>query len=276
MNDAAPGTDRALGFGVVAGLPDDLLEAVAKIVADLGYGSFWINDSGRPDADGIAGLAVIARAAPTLDLGVGVLPLDRRDPEAIVASVADHDVPLERLRLGVGSGGSARPLALVRDGVSALRVALPGARIFVSALGPRMSRLAGEIADGVLFNWAVPERLAEVSGLVDEGARALGRRRVERWAYVRAAIGEDARPRLADEAARYATNAAYGRAFEAMGVPFDTVGVGSEDLVGELRSQLAPYRHVLDGVVVRALPRSWTLEDVIPIARAAAPDPRIP
>jgi hypothetical protein len=35
-------------------------------VAQLGYGSFWINDSGRPDADGLAGLAVVAAAAPGL------------------------------------------------------------------------------------------------------------------------------------------------------------------------------------------------------------------
>ena len=39
-------------------------------------------------------------------------------------------------------------------------VALRGSvasRLVVAALGPKMCRLAGEVADGVLFNWLTPE-----------------------------------------------------------------------------------------------------------------------
>jgi alkanesulfonate monooxygenase SsuD/methylene tetrahydromethanopterin reductase-like flavin-dependent oxidoreductase (luciferase family) len=259
--------DPNLGFGVIAGLAPDLLAALAPEITALGYGSLWINDSGTTEADGLAGLAVVAAAAPSLDLGVGVLPLDRRSPADIADHVAALGLPLDRLRLGVGSGASKKPLVLVRHGVQDLRLRLPDARIFISALGPWMSRLAGEIADGVLFNWTIPGRLAELSEIVAEGEREARRGPIERWSYVRAAVGPDARDRLGEEARRYAQAPAYGRAFEAAGAPFEDIGITSTDLP----SQLAPYREVLDGVVVRALPREWRLDDVLEIARAAAP-----
>jgi alkanesulfonate monooxygenase SsuD/methylene tetrahydromethanopterin reductase-like flavin-dependent oxidoreductase (luciferase family) len=267
MPDTSAPPDPTLAFGVVAGLEPELLTALAREVAELGYGGFWINDSGTPQADGLAGLAIVAAAAPSLDLGVGVLPLDRRTPAEIARRVEELGLPLHRLRLGVGSGGATRPLGLVRDGVADLRRLLPGARLYVSALGPRMSQLAGEVADGVLFNWATPDRLEELSRLVATGDRSAGRAPIERWSYVRATVGPDARRRLGEEGRRYAQSPAYGRAFEAMGAEFEDVGVAGEDL----RSQLRPYREILDGVVVRALPREWTAEEARSIARAAAP-----
>jgi len=252
--------------GVIAGLGRGLLEPLAAAALQLGYGSLWINDSARPDADGLAGLAIVAGVAAGLELGVGVLPLDRRTPDQIADEVRRLALPLDRLRLGVGSGAASEPLAVVRTGVERLRVLLPEARIVVAALGPRMSRLAGEIADGVLFNWAVPDRLRAGIERVTEGERAAGGRRIERWAYVRAAEGPDARDRLGAEARRYARTPAYGRAFDAMDVPLETVGVAGDDLA----AQLTAYRDVLDGVVVRALPREWRLADVLSIMRKAA------
>ena len=158
----------------------------------------------------------------------------------------------------------------MREGVAELRTLLPGARIFISALGPRMSRMAGEIADGVLFNWAVPHRLAELTALVAEGERDAGRGRIQRWAYVRAAVGPDAAARMTAEAARYAGYPAYGRAFDAMAEPFERFGVTDPGMP----VQLAAYRAVLDGAVVRALPAAWTVDALMEIARAAV-DPAV-
>ena len=205
--------------------------------------------------------------APDLELGVGVLPLDRRTPESIADEVRRLDLPLASLRLGVGSGASTKPLETVRDGVNRLRELLPGARIFVGALGPKMCHLAGDVAEGVLFNWATPERLVRANEWVREGEAAAGRPRIERWSYIRATVGEDARERLAAEARRYARTPAYGRAFTAQHVGMDAVGIAGDDLAVQLR----PYLEVLDGAVVRALPVEWDFPHALAIARAAAP-----
>ena len=37
---------------------------------------------------------------------------------------------------------------------------LPPAPVYLAALGPQMLRLAGQVADGALLNWATPERIA--------------------------------------------------------------------------------------------------------------------
>jgi alkanesulfonate monooxygenase SsuD/methylene tetrahydromethanopterin reductase-like flavin-dependent oxidoreductase (luciferase family) len=262
-------SDRNAGFGVVAGLGAEILAPLAREVASLGFGSFWANDGGRAEADGLADLATARASALHLELGVGVLPLDRRSPARIADEVRRLDMPLDRLWLGVGSGGAARPLAIVRAGITDLRRLLPDARILVGGLGPRMLRLAGELADGVLLNWIVPSRVPWARGQVAAGAIVAGRDpdTIEVWAYVRGAVGPDARARIGQEAERYGTSGAYGRAFAAMGVPFDEVGISGDDLTERVES----YKAVLDGVVVRALPAGPALDDLLAIARAAAP-----
>ena len=52
---------------------------------------------------------------------------------------------------------------------------LPDAPVYMAALGPQMLRLAGEIADGALLNWATPERIAESRARIDEGSARAGR-----------------------------------------------------------------------------------------------------
>lgn len=50
-------------------------------------------------------------------------------------------------------------------------------RIWVGATGPRMMRLTGRMADGLLVsrNWVPPQRLPELNRLIDEGAAEAGR-----------------------------------------------------------------------------------------------------
>ncbi len=263
----------APGFGVVAGLGADILEPLAREVVRLGYGSFWANDGGRPGADGLADLAVVHSVAPDLPLGVGVLPLDVRTPDAIADEVHRLELPVDRLWLGVGSGGGTKPIGIVRAGIGELRRHLPEARILVGALGPQMLRLAGELADGVLLNWTVPSRIPWAREQLDEGVGTAGRdpRAIEVWAYVRCAVGPDARARIGGEAARYSKTPQYGRAIEALGVPLESIGMAATDPTGDgLAPQIESYRAALDGLVIRALPAGPTLADLVAIARAAA------
>ena len=70
---------------------------------------------------------------------------------------------------------------------------LPPAPVYLAALGPQMLRLAGEVADGVLLNWATPERIALSRERIDAGAARAGRDpgTVPMTMYIRVCIDDD-------------------------------------------------------------------------------------
>jgi alkanesulfonate monooxygenase SsuD/methylene tetrahydromethanopterin reductase-like flavin-dependent oxidoreductase (luciferase family) len=67
------------------------------------------------------------------------------------------------------------------------------APVYLAALGPQMLRLAGEIADGALLNWATPERIAVSRAQVDAGAARTGRDpgAVPMTMYIRVCVDDD-------------------------------------------------------------------------------------
>ena len=147
----------ARGLGVAAGLDPEIAAELARRCAGYGYLSLWSND--HPMGSGLDADAAFAEAAPDLDIGVAVLPLDRHEPEAIAAKVSALGLDPSRLWIGIGAGFTKRPLGVVKEGLAALRDALPqGARVAVAAMGPKMCALAGAEADGVFLNWMTPER----------------------------------------------------------------------------------------------------------------------
>jgi len=132
-----------------------------------------------------------------------------------------HGLAPARLLLGVGSP-NPQALKRVREGVAAIRKGVT-TRVIVAALGPKMCALAGEVADGVLFNWLTPEYARRSAELVRAGAKAAGRPMPRTYAYVRVALGPGAVDRLHDEGGRYAAIPAYAAHFERMGSkPIDT------------------------------------------------------
>ena len=133
----------------------------------------WSND--HPGAKGLETLAEFAAAAPEVDLGVGVIALDRTPPEAIAADVERLGLDPARLWLGVGAGFSEKPLTRMRESLPALREALPGVRIVLAAMGPKMCALAGAEFDGAFFNWMTPAFAAGAREQVEAGAREAGR-----------------------------------------------------------------------------------------------------
>jgi alkanesulfonate monooxygenase SsuD/methylene tetrahydromethanopterin reductase-like flavin-dependent oxidoreductase (luciferase family) len=257
-----------LGLGVAAGPDSTELAAVAPGIELLDFECAWCNDS--PAGEGLAALAAWAEGSRHIDLGVGVMALDRHEPEAIAQRVRQLGLPRERLLLGVGAGFRSRPLEVIRDGVSELRRLMPGVRVVVAAMGPRMCALGGEIADGVLLNWMTPERTSWGRDRVHEGARAAGRAPTEVtvYGYVRVALGPGAEVRLERESRWYAGTPHYARHFEAMGVDAASVGEAVE-APEDLPARLSRYKG-LDVVVVRALSER-TPTAVLDIARAAAP-----
>jgi alkanesulfonate monooxygenase SsuD/methylene tetrahydromethanopterin reductase-like flavin-dependent oxidoreductase (luciferase family) len=255
-----------LGFAVFAGTSPEIIRASAREAERLGYTSFWVNHPGP--TDGLAALAHAARETQRIELGIGVIPLNTRGPESIVQGVKATGLPLDRLLLGIGSP-NPEALKRVRAGIADLRRQL-STRLIVAALGPQMCRLAGEVADGVLFNWLTPEYARASAERVREGAN-LGKRPIPRLcAYVRVALGPGAGDRLQDEGQRYAAISAYGANFDRMGVKPVETAIAAESPEA-IKRGLAKWQGVVDDVVIRAITAKDTVEDHLALVLAAAP-----
>jgi alkanesulfonate monooxygenase SsuD/methylene tetrahydromethanopterin reductase-like flavin-dependent oxidoreductase (luciferase family) len=240
------------GLGVTAGLDPGLARELAARCEQLGYHSLWSND--EPAARGLDTLAQFAAATAKVQLGVGVLPLHRYQPAQVAAEVERLGLDPARLWLGIGSGALSRQIDAVRRAVDELRALLPEAtRIAVAAMRPRLCRLGGAVADGVLLNWMLPGQAARARGWVREGAAQQGRAAPVVASYVRVAVGDGASRRLRDEEGLYRTiNEAHRNHFAAMDVPIGSVGIAASQR-SDLLEALAPYHSALDLPIVRVL-----------------------
>lgn len=233
-----------LSIGLTGTTDAETIRALAPRVERLGFAALWVNDV--PGGDSLAALRAAAAATERLRLATGVIPLDRRPADALDLA----GLPVDRLTVGIGSGGAPHPLALVRDGIATLRQATDAA-IVVGALGPRMRRLAAEQADGVLYNWLTPAAATEAMTELRDAAAG---RAVRGVLYVRTIAESAARPALEREADRYAAVPSYAANFERLGVqPIDATITTAADL---------PAYDVVDEVVLRAVTPSGSLAEL--------------
>ena len=217
--DRDPGTPRPTGraaLGVTAAalpaLGVDGALATARLAESLGYRSFWTAETTGLEA--FATLSAAGAAAPTLDLGTGVLALQLRTPllAAMGAATLQALGPDRRVLLGVGISSPVvtqrwhgapygdRPRGQVREYLTLVRELLGGeavtfdgdhwscrrARLSVrlgdrrpelvlGALNARMLALAGEAADGVLLNYLPATAVPWCIDQVRAGEVAAGR-----------------------------------------------------------------------------------------------------
>ena len=254
------------GFALFAGTAPEIIRASAREAEGLGYSSFWVNHPGA--TDGLAALALAAKETRRIEIGIGVIPLHTRGPDSIVQGVLASPLPMDRLLLGVGSPNPGA-LARVRAAVAELRPQLP-VRLIVAALGPQMCHLAGEIADGVLFNWLTPEHASRSAEWMRAGAAAAGRQPPKLFAYVRVALGSAACDRLLEEGARYAAIPAYAAHFARMGVKPVETAVAAQS-AGAMAPALGAWQGVVDEIVLRAITGEDTVEENVALLRAAKP-----
>jgi 5,10-methylenetetrahydromethanopterin reductase len=218
-----------IGIGLDAGLglPFGQLREAARHAEGLGFESVWTPAWGVPDAFHICAAWC---ADTSLRTGISVVPAARMwTPLALAVQAATvAQLSSGRFVLGLGTGGYGplfwesvdlpnRPIAVMRDYVTTIRRLLagetvtadgPGVRlrsaslgvkdlppapVYLGALGPQMLRLAGEVADGTLLNWATPERIAASRELIAEGASHAGRDadEISTTMYVRVCIDDD-------------------------------------------------------------------------------------
>jgi alkanesulfonate monooxygenase SsuD/methylene tetrahydromethanopterin reductase-like flavin-dependent oxidoreductase (luciferase family) len=247
-----------VGLDARLGLSFDELRAAAREAGQLGFESLWTPAGGVPDSfhicaawtqdtalrTGISvvpalrmwtplGLAVQAATLAQLSSGRFVLGLGtggygpdfwasvglanrpiavmREYAVQIRALLAGDKVTAGPGAVGAGSPGWPRPASL---GVSDL----PPAPVYLAALGPQMLRLAGEVADGALLNWATPARIAFSRARIEEGSARAGREpgTVPMTMYIRVCVDDDV------AAARQAFGAqVLGYALGRTGIPQD-------------------------------------------------------
>jgi alkanesulfonate monooxygenase SsuD/methylene tetrahydromethanopterin reductase-like flavin-dependent oxidoreductase (luciferase family) len=238
-----PRQPRGTAFAIRDPLPWTDLEALVRAAEQTGYVALFLPEIQARDAT--VTLGALAGSTRDLLLGTGILPMRSRTPVlTAMASATVQERSNGRFVLGLGTGprGRASVLDELRDIVTQVRGLLAGDEverkgrrtrlalrpdppppIWISALGPKAMRLAGEVADGVLLNWCPPERVGYARERVAEGAAAAGRdpSEIPIGVYVRAWVGEDrdaAIRALKEASGRYASYAPYARQLEQVGL----------------------------------------------------------
>ena len=202
---------------------------LAQEAERLGYRSLWTAEVSGLDAFTV--LAAYATVTTRVQLGTAVIAIQTRTPVMMAMSFASlHVLSGGRAVIGLGVGSPViaerwhgvpypPPLTAMREAVTILRQVLRGERtnfegkhyrtkgfqlgvslpqdkpvpIYLAALNPPMLRLAGEIADGVLFNYSPAEAIAPMIAEVRRGAEAAGRdpNAIAYAMYVRCCVTDD-------------------------------------------------------------------------------------
>jgi probable F420-dependent oxidoreductase len=171
--------------------------------ADLGYTDLWSSEA--DGTDGFTPLILASQWAPTLRLGIAIIPAYTRGPALMAQHIASIcEAAPGRFVMGIGSSSNVivenwngipfeEPYKRTRDVARFLRKALTGEKvsekydgfevngftlrrvpreqppILIAALRPGMLRLAGREGDGAIINWLSAEDVATVKPYVEEG-----------------------------------------------------------------------------------------------------------
>lgn len=209
MTDATRFSGLGVGVGRVASLAEVL--ELAKDAETLGLHSFWLAE-GYHTRSAIVVATAIAAASNTIPIGLGILSPHTKHPALLAMEAASLDeVARGRVILGVGRVVNALrkhglrktgATEVVKETVEVIKGFLSGKRvqydgnhfkiprpgsqlgftlrgdipIYVGATGPAMLTLAGQYADGVLFNYpCTPAFIEYALPFVKEGLNRSGR-----------------------------------------------------------------------------------------------------
>lgn len=254
------------GFGIDADVTPAVAAEVASRVESLGYGSFWVN--GSPPNGAFEVLDAAARTSG-LDLGVGVLPLTGIEIGDVIDRVRSLNLPQDRLWLGIGSNRRPGALADVREAARKISSELE-CKVVSGAVGPKMTQLAAEVADCVLFTWWPRNEVAKSRQIVAEAAADAGRTTPVIASYVRCALLPQAAAAVDEKAARYQAIPRYAQVFERNDMTAAEAVVSGADSE-ELLSHIEHEEVVIDLPIIRAITADDSADSLIELAEACAP-----
>jgi len=196
-------------INIIPEAPISEMVDIAIHAETLGFDRCWVYDEGLATRDVYVTLAAIANATTRLKLGPGITNPHTRHPGQTAAAIASLDELSEgRAFLGIGAGGSLtldplgierhKALAAVGETIEAcrrlwsgrsvdldgehvqLRAATldygrPDTEIWLAGRGPKMLRLGGARAHGVMLDFIHKQSLADYIALVRNGAEESGR-----------------------------------------------------------------------------------------------------
>jgi alkanesulfonate monooxygenase SsuD/methylene tetrahydromethanopterin reductase-like flavin-dependent oxidoreductase (luciferase family) len=254
-----------ISIGVSGAWSPELVGELAVHVEHAGFDRLWVNDV--PNGEALLGVSAALSTTTRLRVATGVIALDRRPATQVLGRLRQLQIPVDRLDLGIGSGGWSHPVPRVADAVEELRSS--GARLWLGALGPGMRKLGAERWDGLLLNWLTPEVVRDQVQLAHTQAAATGRPAPGVALYVRTAIDHRADAVLEEEAARYAGFPGYSANFARLGIDPLATTIRSTD---DAKARLAEFEAAAGEVVVRVVvPGEPTLDDALVVLEATRP-----
>ena len=196
-------------FNSGAQLPLDAIPELAQLAEEHGFDCAWGGEANNKDPTVM--LSAIAAVTKRLKIGSAVYHILGRTPATLALQAAGLDeLSSGRFLLGIGSSNPTiakwhgqtmdHPLGRVEEYIGIVRAAMRGEKLdfrgkyftaqnfkmafkpsgrviplYLAAFGPKMSRLAGRISDGVLINMANPSEIRRIAAEVREGARETGK-----------------------------------------------------------------------------------------------------
>ncbi len=265
-------TEMGVTFASVMNLGPQLAPELAKRAEELGYRSFWTAETTGPEAFSI--LTAAGAAAPSLDLGTGVVALQLRTPMVVAMAGATLQAlhPDADILLGVGISSPVvtsrwhgvpygdRPLARTREYVVLLKQLLSGEavtfkgdfyecskfrlgirlgdkrpKVVVGALNPAMLQMAGEHADGVLLNYLPASHIPWSVDQIRKGGDAT----VYAYVHVGVCEREDGIENARRDLWSYAVVDSYARNFERAGFGDDVAEIRTRQAAGDREGAIA-------------------------------------
>jgi 5,10-methylenetetrahydromethanopterin reductase len=201
----------ALACTILPDSPPARLIEWSRAAEDAGFSGVFMTEANN---DSLACSLALGLHTKRITLGTAITNIYLRHPNLLAnEAAAVQEFTGGRFILGLGTGhregNSAMginmgvPLTRMRETVKTLRAALEGGKtgprvsaklpLYLAGVSRPMVKLAGEIGDGVIFNFFPPARVKEAIGELAEGAKIAGRdpKQIEATLFATAFISDD-------------------------------------------------------------------------------------
>ena len=196
-------------FNSGAQLPMDAIPALAQLAEAHGFGCAWAGEANNKDPTVM--LSAVAAVTRHMKIGSAVYHILGRTPATLaLQAVGLDELSGGRFLLGIGVSNPTiarwhglsmdHPLGRAQEYIEIVRRAMRGEKldfsgkyfaahafkmafkpgknpipIYLAAFGPKMTRLAGKISEGVLINMANPDEIRRIADEVRQGAGEVGK-----------------------------------------------------------------------------------------------------